>query len=41
MIASDMAIEMFFSTWGACAEAGPVTRIDAEASTARLTKRML
>src|SRR5260370_33324438 len=40
MIATDIAIETFFSTCGACAKAGPAARTDAEANKARLERRM-
>src|SRR4029079_12361526 len=41
MMASAIAIEIFFSTCGACASAGEVARTDKDASTARRTRRML
>jgi hypothetical protein len=41
MTASAIAIETFFSTCGACANAGEVARTDMDASAARQTRRML
>src|SRR4051794_10591028 len=41
MTAMASAIEMFFSTCGACASAGAAARTDADASAARLTRRMM
>src|SRR3979409_491731 len=40
MIATDIAIEIFFATGGACARAAPLATIDADASMATLTKRI-
>src|SRR5882724_2386069 len=41
MIAIAIAMEMFFSTCGACAEAGAAASMDTEARTARVAERML
>src|SRR5262245_52735291 len=41
MMAIAIAMETFFSTWGAWAKAGAAASIDTEARTASLTKRIL